>query len=83
MDVADWLKSLGLEQYESAFRTNKADTEVLPRLPPEALKDLGVVLLGDRRRLMEAIKTLQERTETTTPIEHPPMAERMRRCRRY
>ena len=32
MDVAVWLRSLGLEQYEPAFRDNAIDGTVLPRL---------------------------------------------------
>jgi hypothetical protein len=31
MDVGAWLKSLGLEQYEAAFRANGVDAELLPR----------------------------------------------------
>jgi hypothetical protein len=42
MDVADWLRKLGLEQYEPAFRTNGIDARVLPSLTAEDLKDLGV-----------------------------------------
>jgi SAM domain (Sterile alpha motif) len=32
MDVAEWLRGLGLEQYAPAFRTNDIDGEVLRRL---------------------------------------------------
>ena len=32
MDVADWLRKLGLEQYEPAFRENEIDERVLPSL---------------------------------------------------
>ncbi len=35
MDVADWLRKLGLEQYEPAFRTNEIDAGVLPNLTGE------------------------------------------------
>ena len=28
MDVAEWLRGLGLEQYEPAFRANDIDEEV-------------------------------------------------------
>jgi hypothetical protein len=31
MDVGDWLRRLGLEQYEAAFRENRIDDKVLPR----------------------------------------------------
>jgi SAM domain (Sterile alpha motif) len=41
MDVASWLRSLGLERYEAAFRDNEITEKVLPRLTAEDLKDLG------------------------------------------
>ena len=42
MDLGGWLRRLGLEQYEAAFRENKIDDTVLPSLTAEDLKDLGV-----------------------------------------
>ena len=59
MDVAEWLKKLGLEQYEPAFRDNAVDERVLPSLTAEDLKDLGVGLVGHRRRLLDAIVALR------------------------
>ncbi len=44
MDIAVWLRGLGLERYERAFRDNEIDRETLPKLTAEDLKDLGVVL---------------------------------------
>jgi SAM domain (Sterile alpha motif) len=32
MDIAGWLRSLGLERYEAAFRENEIDEKVLPSL---------------------------------------------------
>jgi class 3 adenylate cyclase/predicted ATPase len=58
MDVADWLRRLGLEQYEPAFRANEIDAKVLPSLTAEDLKDLGISLVGHRRRLLDAIAAL-------------------------
>jgi len=66
MDVADWLRKLGLEQYEPAFRANEIDERVLPRLTAEDLKDLGVSLVGHRRRLLDAIAALN-------PLSNPPL----------
>ena len=48
MHVADWLRSLGLEQYEAAFRENEIDDKMLPRLTAEDLKELGVTVVGHR-----------------------------------
>jgi hypothetical protein len=36
MDVGDWLRSLGLQRYEAAFRENEIDETVLPR--PNAIQ---------------------------------------------
>jgi hypothetical protein len=35
MDVGSWLRSLGLERYEAAFRDNEITEKVLPRLTAE------------------------------------------------
>jgi len=67
MDVADWLKGLGLEQYEPAFSENRIDGDLLPKLTPEDLRDLGVTLVGDRRRLLDAIAALRERGGASEP----------------
>jgi class 3 adenylate cyclase/predicted ATPase len=69
MDVADWLRTLGLEQYEPAFRENDVDAEVLPRLTAEDLISIGVTSVGHRRRLLDAITAL--RIEPSAP---PPQA---------
>ena len=53
-----WLRRLGLEQYEAAFRENEIDDRVLPSLTAEDLKDLGVTIVGHRRRLLDAIAGL-------------------------
>ena len=58
MDIAAWLRGLGLAQYEPAFRENAIDSTVLRNLTAEDLKDLGVVLVGHRRRLLDAIEAL-------------------------
>ena len=59
MDVADWLRQLGLGQYEAAFRENSVTADLLPNLTPEDLKDLGITLVGHRRRLLDAISALR------------------------
>jgi class 3 adenylate cyclase/tetratricopeptide (TPR) repeat protein len=63
MDVAAWLKGLGLEQYASAFRENQIDDRVLPTLTADDLKELGVTALGPRRRLLDAIAELRKAVE--------------------
>ena len=58
MDVGGWLRGLGLGQYEEQFRDNKIDADVLPRLTVDDLKDIGVSVVGDRRRLLDAITVI-------------------------
>ena len=64
MDIDSWLRSLGLEQYEAAFRENGVDETVLPKLMAEDVKDLGVTAVGHRRKLLEAIAGLRSGTKT-------------------
>jgi class 3 adenylate cyclase/predicted ATPase len=83
MDIAEWLKKLGLEQYEPAFRANEIDERVLPSLTAEDLKDLGVGLVGHRRRLLDAISALgaisADAASTGASLEVPAQAEAERR----
>jgi class 3 adenylate cyclase/predicted ATPase len=60
MDVGGWLRGLGLGQYETNFRDNKIDADLLPRLTEDRLKDIGVSALGDRLRLLDAITALAD-----------------------
>jgi class 3 adenylate cyclase/predicted ATPase len=79
-DVAAWLKELGLERYEPAFRESEISTAVLPELTEADLKELGLPL-GPRKLLLRAIAALatpaQARaTEPSTPSAVPREAER-------
>jgi class 3 adenylate cyclase len=76
MDVANWLTALGLEQYEPAFRENRIDAELLPKLTAEDLRDLGVTLVGDRRRLLDAISGLRDGDGSTLVGAEPLMEHR-------
>ena len=59
MDIGGWLRSLGLERYEAAFRENEIDETVLPSLTHETLKELGVTAVGHRLKLLDAIAALR------------------------
>ncbi len=54
-DVPKWLGDLGLGEYAGAFAKNKIDPDVLPSLTSDDLKDIGVTVVGDRRKLLNAI----------------------------
>ncbi len=57
MDVVSWLRSLGLEQDEAAFRENAITEKLLPSLTAEDLKDLGVFIVGHRRACSMLLRT--------------------------
>src|SRR6266699_5450156 len=67
MDLGGWLRSLGLGQYEAAFRDNAIDDTVLPNLTAEDLKDLGVDIVGHRRKLLDAIAALRADASAKAP----------------
>ena len=71
MDVGAWLRGLGLERYEAAFRDNEIDETVLPALTAEDLKDLGVVVVGHRRKLLGAIAALRADAKAPLPDVDP------------
>jgi class 3 adenylate cyclase/predicted ATPase len=74
MDVVVWLRSLGLGQYEAAFRDNEIDETVLPNLTAEDLKELGIAALGHRRKLLDAIAALRADTNTSQTATRTPAA---------
>jgi class 3 adenylate cyclase/predicted ATPase len=69
MDLGEWLRSLGLERYETTFRANEIDETVLLNLTAEDLKELGVGALGHRRRLLDAITALRAEAQKASPRE--------------
>src|SRR5436190_18685033 len=73
MEVEDWLRSVGLEQYEATFRENKIDDTVLRSLTAEDLKDLGVGFVGHRRKLLDAIANLRAEASAPTPLSDAPL----------
>ena len=74
MDLGGWLRKLGLEQYEAAFRENNIDETILPSLMAEDLKDLGIGSVGHRRKLLNAIATLRPEVSAPTPLSDTSLA---------
>ena len=65
MDIGIWLRGLGLEQYEAAFRESEIEADVLPELTEADLEKLGLPL-GPRRRILKAIANLADAARTST-----------------
>jgi class 3 adenylate cyclase len=68
MDVAAWLRGLGLEQYAQLFRDNDIDGEILCGMTAEDLRELGVSSFGHRRRLVNAIAGLEGEPTTSDVV---------------
>ena len=81
MDIAAWLRSLGLEQYEQTFRDNAIGGDVLPALRDEHLKELGLPL-GHRLKLVNAIAALHVRASEQVPTAPIPPSLAMQGERR-
>ena len=75
MDIGAWLRSLGLERYEAAFRENEIDWTVLPNLTAEDLKDLGVGIVGHRRKILDAIAALRVDESVKASVTAAPKAD--------
>ena len=71
MDVGDWLRSLGLGQYETLFRENDIDAEVLGDLTDGDLEKFGVSF-GHRKRLLKAIAGLAAAQSGAKPATSVP-----------
>lgn len=62
-NVGQWLRSKGFSRYVSAFQEHDIDGEVLLELTMEELKeDIGVNSLGDRKRILDLISSLELKT---------------------
>ena len=78
MDVAVWLRDLGLARYEALFRENDIDAEALSDLTDGDLEKIGVSL-GHRKRLLKAVAALAAPPAASTrfqPTSPPDAAER-------
>ncbi len=77
MDIDQWLRALGLEQYAPAFAGNDIDLAMLVQLDDADLKELGVLSLGHRKRLLAAIADQRDAAPcAASPVINAPTSER-------
>jgi hypothetical protein len=74
MDVGEWLRWLGREQYAPTFEENHISPELLPSLTADDLKELGVASVGHRRQMLKAIADLgaEPAAGARSPRRNPP-----------
>jgi class 3 adenylate cyclase len=81
MDLGTWLRKLGLERYEQAFRDNDIGMDLLSTLSADDLREMGISSLGHRKQLLTAIAALASAANANPPKSAlipapPPYAER-------
>ena len=62
-NITEWLTSLNLAQYSISFEQNDINLALLSQLTSDDLKEIGVLSVGHRRVLLEAIKTLSKNND--------------------
>jgi len=87
--VTVWLQELDLGQYATVFEENELELDQLIDLNDEDMKDLGVTVMGHRKKLFRAIKALpaipapaMEQSDATALSQQPaspPVTESERR----
>jgi hypothetical protein len=70
MDLGGWLRMLGLEQYEAAFRENDINERVLPSLTLADLKESASVLSATAESFCKLL-LLYAATRKTTRTKRP------------
>jgi class 3 adenylate cyclase/tetratricopeptide (TPR) repeat protein len=78
VQISNWLRGIGLGEYASAFEKNAIDIELLPSLTPPDLTELGVIALGHRKKLAQAIARLSEKPAAAPAKSDRPKASRRR-----
>ena len=57
--LADYLKTKGLDDYAEVFVSNNITGQVAPSLTDENLKEMGISVVGDRLRIIQALQQLK------------------------
>jgi class 3 adenylate cyclase/tetratricopeptide (TPR) repeat protein len=78
-DVTSWLQSLGMEKHAPAFAAQGIEFDLLPQLDDADLKELGVTMLGHRKRLLLSIAAL---AAAPAGAAQPPAVARSREAER-
>lgn len=76
--VGDWLKEHGFEECVEAFDENGVDADLISALTNEDLRDLGILRVADRKRLLQSIAELTEDNKQGISSRSPPAASKGR-----
>lgn len=71
VDIATWLRDLGMEKYIEAFQREEIDMDILPDLTEDhLLRNLGVQSIGARLTIVAAIQGLANPKKGTWKVNH-------------
>ncbi|TFK42548.1 hypothetical protein BDQ12DRAFT_281513 [Crucibulum laeve] len=72
--VARWLTDIKCGSHASLFRANDIRGDILLELDQVSLKEMGVASIGDRLRILNAVKVLRQRaaSRAATPVSQRP-----------
>ncbi|PKI82734.1 mitogen-activated protein kinase kinase kinase [Malassezia vespertilionis] len=71
-DVSQWLCVNNLSQHAQIFQNNDIDGTVLLQLDQPVLKEMGMSSMGDRLRLLAAVRTLSRRSPSVSQAAQMP-----------
>ena len=72
-NIVDWLRNLGLSQYEAVFSHNEIDFSVLQDLTDADLRELGLPM-GPRKKGCARLPNLKDRRTTSRLRRRPRLA---------
>ena len=74
--VARWLADIKCTNHASTFRANDIRGDVLLELDQLTLKEMGIASIGDRLRILNAVKALRHKSSAKSIPTPPPEHER-------
>ena len=69
--VGEWLKSVNCGKYRQIFASNNINGDALLDCDQNILKEVGVTKVGDRIRIMVAVKALRAHTVSLSRVPLP------------
>jgi mitogen-activated protein kinase kinase kinase len=69
--VGEWLKSVNCGKYRQLFERNNINGDALLDCDQNILKEVGVTKVGDRIRIMVAVKALRNHSIQQSKVTHP------------
>ncbi|KAG6851007.1 hypothetical protein H0H93_004494 [Arthromyces matolae] len=73
--VSRWLADIKCPNHVATFRDNDIRGDVLLELDQETLKEMGVASIGDRLRIINAVKALRQKSSSRYPTASRPRLE--------